>query len=257
VLNYPSNPTGRTYERPALSALAEVARRHRVLLLSDEIYGKLHHEGAHESIVPHYPEGTILSTGLSKWCGAGGWRLGIFVFPRRLRWLLDAMAAVASETYTTTSAPIQHAAVRAFTPDASIESYLAGARRVLSSLNIALASTLAGTGARLLPAEGGFYLFPDFSPLRDRLAARGIRTSQELCEGLLDETGVAVLPGSEFGRPADELTTRIAFVDFDGRAALEAAASRPGTEPLDAAFARQVAPRLLGGIERMAAWLAR
>jgi aspartate/methionine/tyrosine aminotransferase len=90
-------------------------------------------------------------TGLSTWCGAGGWRLGIVVFPRGLTWLRDAMAAVASETYTSTSAPIQHAAVQAFTPDVSIDRYLVDARRVLRSIGNALAGIIGGTGARLLP----------------------------------------------------------------------------------------------------------
>ena len=70
-----------------------------------------------------YPEGTIFSGGLSKWCGAGGWRLGLFVFPPGLRWLLDGMAAVASETFTSTCAPIQYAAVRAFQEDDSLDEY--------------------------------------------------------------------------------------------------------------------------------------
>ena len=86
ILNYPSNPTGTSYTADQLGELAELARKYRVVLLSDEIYGKLHHEGAHVSIVPRYPEGTIFSGGLSKWCGAGGWRLGVFVFPECLRW---------------------------------------------------------------------------------------------------------------------------------------------------------------------------
>ena len=114
ILNYPSNPTGVTYSVEELEAIAEIARRYRLILLSDEVYGKLHHDGTHRSIAPMYPEGTIFSGGLSKWCGAGGWRLDVFVFPDGLRWLLDAMAAVASETFTSTCAPIQFAAVRAF-----------------------------------------------------------------------------------------------------------------------------------------------
>ena len=77
VLNYPSNPTGTTYRAEELQALADVVRKYRVIVLSDEIRGKLHHEGQHRSIVPMYPEGTIFSGGLSKWCGAGGWRLDL------------------------------------------------------------------------------------------------------------------------------------------------------------------------------------
>lgn len=103
VLNYPSNPTGATYAPDELKALAEVARKYRVVLLSDEIYGELNHLGAHTSIARYYPEGTIISGGLSKWCGAGGWRLGTFTFPRPLRWLLEATMGRLSPAGTTTS----------------------------------------------------------------------------------------------------------------------------------------------------------
>ena len=75
VLNYPDNPTGATYTSAELEAITEVVRRYRVLVLSDEIYGRLHYQGEHVSIARYYPEGTVISSGLSKWCGAGGWRL--------------------------------------------------------------------------------------------------------------------------------------------------------------------------------------
>ena len=114
ILNYPSNPSGKTYTANELKDLSKVAREYKVILLSDEIYGELNYSGKHISISRFYPEGTIISSGLSKWCGAGGWRLGTFAFPPSLNWLLEAMAAVASETFTSTSAPIQYAAIRAF-----------------------------------------------------------------------------------------------------------------------------------------------
>jgi aspartate aminotransferase len=63
-----------------------VARKYGAVVLSDEIYGELNFEGRHTSIARFYPEGTIISGGLSKWCGAGGWRLGTFFYPRQLRW---------------------------------------------------------------------------------------------------------------------------------------------------------------------------
>ena len=62
------------------------------------------------------------------------------------------------------------------------------------------------------PPAGGFYLFPDSTPLRERLALRGITTNRELCERLLEDTGVAILPGADFGRPLSELTARITWV---------------------------------------------
>lgn len=82
ILNYPNNPTGSTYTAQQLEALASVARRFGVLIIADEIYGLTHFEGAHHSIAQFYSEDTIISTGLSKWCGAGGWRLGTFAIPK-------------------------------------------------------------------------------------------------------------------------------------------------------------------------------
>jgi aspartate aminotransferase len=255
ILNYPANPTGRTYAPEELEKLAEVARDNSVVLLSDEIYGELHHEGRHVSIARYYPEGTIVSSGLSKWCGAGGWRLGTFLFPPELRWLLDAMAAAASETYTSTSAPIQYAAVRAFAGGPAIERYLADSRRVLAALGRWSALRLQDAGARCPMPQGAFYLFPDFSDLRGRLAARGIEDSPGLCRQLLEDTGVAILPGSEFGRPTSELTARLAYVNFDGEAVLAALAEREDG-PLDEGFLRTHCPQTLEAIERICAWMA-
>jgi len=124
ILNYPNNPHGHTYSGAELKALAAVASDHQLLILSDEIYGALHHAGECKSIGSYYPKGTIISDGLSKWCGAGGWRLGFLAFPEELSWLKDAMTTFASETYTSVSAPIQYAAIRAFRGGAEIDHYL-------------------------------------------------------------------------------------------------------------------------------------
>ena len=104
--------------------------------------------------------------------------------------------------------------------------------------------------------QGAFYLFPDFSPLADRLAARGITSAPQLCARLLDETGVAVLPGSDFGRPLTELTARLAYVNFDGAQALAAAEVLPRDAPLDDAFLRQCCGNTLAAMERLAEWVA-
>lgn len=254
ILNYPSNPTSCTYGDDELGALAEVARRYRVIVLSDEIYGELHFAGKHSSIVKHYPEGTVISSGLSKWCGAGGWRLGTFLFARPLRWLLDAMAVVASETFTTTSAPIQFAAVRAFEGGAVIEHYLAQSRKILAPLARGAYAHLRRTGLAVAEPEGGFYLFPDASELREVLRRRGIQNSRSLCERLLDETGVAVLPGEDFGRPAQELSFRVALVNFDGARALSAVEQMPPEMPVGEAFLKMYCSETLEAIERISAW---
>lgn len=255
ILNYPSNPTGGTYRLDELKQLARVARKHGVLLLSDEIYGALHFRGQHVSIARFYPEGTIISSGLSKWCGAGGWRIGTFLFPPGLRWLLDAMAAVASETYTSTSAPIQHAAVRAFEGGEDIDDYLRRSRRVLRAIGSWAHQTLVASGVFCVPPAGAFYLFPDFSPHREALAARGIHTSQQLCERILDDTGVAMLPGSWFGRAEDELTLRLALVDFDGARALEEIKRVPAGGKVSEAWLADVCTDVVEAIRRVVAWL--
>lgn len=257
VLNYPSNPTGSTFKPDQLRALARVAQQHRLILVADEIYGELHHKGQHVSIARYYPEGTIISSGLSKWCGAGGWRLGTFVFPEDLRWLLEAMSTVASETYTSVSAPIQHAAVAAFTGGEEIERYLANARRVLSALGRYCARRLRGADVDCAQPVGSFYLFPDFTAHAEALAARGIRTSRELCARLLDETGVALLSGTEFGRPDDELTARLAYVDFDGGRALDAVAVIPREQPLDEIFLKRHCGRVVEAIDALCGWVRR
>lgn len=250
VLNYPANPTGIAYEAEELAALAAVARRHGLLVLSDEIYGEIHHRGGHVSIARFYPEGTIVSSGLSKWCGAGGWRLGTFLFPPQLARVADAIATAATETFTSTSAPIQHAAVAAFRGGPEIDRYLARSRRVLAALGRRCASLLREAGAEVVDPAGGFYLFPDFGPQAERLRARGIEGSQDLCERLLQEIGVAALPGVDFGRPPRELTLRIAYVDFDGAAALDHA-----DEPIDDGWLDRHCGRVVEAVEAIGRWV--
>ncbi|TGY87989.1 aminotransferase class I/II-fold pyridoxal phosphate-dependent enzyme [Marinicauda algicola] len=253
ILNSPGNPTGTAYTRESLTAIAEAAKRYRMLLLSDEIYGGVQFDGRHLSAARIYRGGTIISDGISKWAGAGGWRLGFFAFPKALSWLKDAMASVASETYTSVSAPIQHAAITAFEGGPEMELYLDRSRKVLAALAGFVTARLEDAGALVNPIRGGFYAFPNFDPLRERLAGRGIEDSQTLCERMLEETGVATLPGAAFGRPPHELSLRLAFVDFDGQAALDALAEG---ETLDEAFLRRHAPHVTGGIEAMARWVA-
>lgn len=255
ILNYPSNPTGGTYSKSELKDIADIARKYRVILLSDEIYGELHHKGQHVSLARFYPEGTIVSAGLSKWCGAGGWRLGTFAFPHTLGWLREAMAVVASETFTSTSAPIQYAAVRAFQGGLDIERYLAHSRRILKHLGRWSAKMLNDAGVRTNRPDGGFYLFPDFEPLRDVLLPRGIADSPSLCRRLLDETGVAILPGSDFGRDPSELTARLAYVDFDGSKALFASVQVPLSEPLGDDFLETNCPNVTAAIRRLCDWV--
>lgn len=254
ILNYPSNPTGSTYPASRLKKLADVARKYNLILISDEIYSLLDHTGKHVSIAQYYPEGTIISSGLSKWAGAGGWRLGTFTFPKNLRWLQNAMAIVASETYTSTSAPIQYAAITAFQDHPSLDEYLIHSRRILSTLGNYMAGRLGAKKITMPSPKGGFYLFTNFNYYREKLAAKGILTSFELCESLLQDTGVAILPGIDFGRQPEELSCRIAYVDFDGELVLKNAMACKD-DSLKEDFLRKHCSKMLEAIERIESWL--
>ena len=255
IFNYPSNPTGISYTTDELKEIAKVAGNYKIILLSDEIYGELHHKGKHVSIGRFYPEGTIISGGLSKWCGAGGWRLGTFTFPSSLRWLLDSMAAVASETYTATSAPIQYAAVRAFKGGLKIENYLWNCRTILRRLSKLIVIKLNNVGISVSQPDGAFYLFPDFVLHKNKLQKKKINTSFELVDKLLEETGVAILPGVSFGRPENELTARIAYVDFDGVRALSAAEQVKSEKQIDADFLETYCGNTLEAIDQICDWV--
>ncbi|MBU2651968.1 MAG: aminotransferase class I/II-fold pyridoxal phosphate-dependent enzyme [Bacteroidetes bacterium] len=255
ILNYPSNPTGSTYPLERLKLLAKVAREYRVVLISDEIYGMIHHQGQHISIARFYPEGTIVSSGLSKWCGAGGWRLGTFSFPSNLHWLRDAMATVASETFTATSAPIQYAAVEAFRGGPEIDHYLMHSRKVLRFLAKCISEKLDEMHVTYPTPKGAFYFFPDFDFYREKLERKGIYTSVEFCNSLLEETGIAMLPGSDFGRQPEELTARFAYVDFNGREALYASMNEYGEQSLDKQFLMQHCGNMAEAIDLLGDWL--
>ncbi len=256
IFNYPANPTGATYTIEKLKKLAEIARKYKLILLSDEIYGELHHTGQHVSIARFYPEGTIISSGLSKWCGAGGWRLGTFVFPNSLKWLQQAMAVVASETFTATSAPIQYAAIDAFKENEEIEAYLKNSRRILRILGKYMHSKLHDMRVFAPKPQGGFYLFPNFSSHLVTLQKKGITNSTQLCEKLLDETGIALLPSYDFGRPSDEYTARLSYVDFDGAAALKEVEDNYSNTSLDLKFVEKCAPKMVEALQILKEWLS-
>ncbi len=249
VLNYPNNPSGDAYSADQLEAIAEVARRYELLVLSDEIYSGLHFDGDHVSIARFYPEGTIVCNGLSKWCAAGGWRLGIFAFPTELAWLQQAMAALVTETFTSVSSPVQYAAVVAFSDHPEIATYLEHTRAIMKAIMMYSCEQLRSVDVHTCEPRGGFYLLPRFDGLQE---AKDTGDSATLCNRLLEETGVALLPGSDFGRPPQELSARLAGVDFDGAAAL--AALTAGAIP-DSGFLRQYCADTVEGVDRLCQWV--
>jgi aspartate aminotransferase len=255
ILNTPHNPSGHVYSREELSALAEVARRHRLLVLSDEIYAEHHHRGEHVSMAALYPEATIVASGLSKWCGAAGWRLGTFLFPESHEWLVDAMAVAASQTYSSASSPIQYAAARAYALGPEIEDYILHCRRILRALGPKLASRLREAGLHVVEPEGAFYLFPDFDSFREELRNRGIETGTALSERLLKEAGVASLSGAACEQEDRELTLRLVYVDFDGERVLEASRALGLDREIGDSFLEKNCGRVLKAADRIGEWL--
>jgi aspartate aminotransferase len=259
ILNYPGNPEGLTYSFEELEALTYVMRKYGILVVSDEIYGLLHHRGTHVPLATLYPEGTITTGGLSKWCGAGGWRLGMAILPKNLTGhFRDVMLGIASETYSCASAPVQIAACAAYTWNDEVKTYLRHQRQLLSALGQWCARHLQNAGLRVHAPEGGFYLFVDGVAIAQGLAQKGINTSQELCTQLMADTGVALLPGEAFGMEPSQLCARLAYVEFDGTAALAIMArleSEHGSEfILDEALLSQIFPKTLRGIQTLGAW---
>jgi len=216
VLNYPSNPTGQTYNAAELANLAGVMRKHNVIVIADEIYSLLTYEKNYMSIADFYPEGCIVSSGLSKWCGAGGWRLGFMHIPPQLGNLMQTVIGVASETYSCAPSPIQVAATEAYNNLELANKFISKQVSLLSEISEYCSAQLSNVGVKVHAAEGGFYLFPDFSNFTERLIARDIETSEQLTAALMEDVGVALLPGSAFGMSEFSFTTRLAFVDFEG-----------------------------------------
>ena len=91
ILTNPGNPSGAVYTRQELEQVSQVCREKRIIVLSDEIYARLVYSGDHVCMSHVYPEGTILTSGFSKWSSAGGWRLGYAHFPSSLSSLREAV----------------------------------------------------------------------------------------------------------------------------------------------------------------------
>lgn len=246
ILNSPNNPSGTTHGN--LKELANVAKKHNVIIIADEIYAELDFTGEYKSITHHYPEKTIVSSGLSKWCGAGGWRLGMLVFPDELSYIRDSVRTVASETFTAVSAPIQYAAIKAYSEDHS--EYLENSRLILKMIGDYIYKELSSVGVICQKPQGGFYMICDFSNVVNK--THEINNDKTLCQKILNDIGFAMLPGSDFGMEEDKLLSRIAFVDFDGSKALKMISKE---KPSSDNFLDLTCPKIAKGISLLKDWI--
>ena len=239
-LNSPNNPSGTVCKN--LKEIAEIAKKNKLIILSDEIYSRLTFDNHYRSISNFYPEGTIVSTGLSKWCGAGGWRLGCFAIPNQLKDLKKGLKILCSESFTSVSAPIQYAAIEAYNGDHS--TYLATVKKILSFTGNYVYENLKSSVINITKPEGGFYLFPEFTNTK-------FSSSSEMCSDILNKTGVALLPGSDFGLDSKKMLARLSYTDFDGSNFLR---NSLGSKKLDNADLKKYALNIVDGVLKLKEW---
>jgi aspartate aminotransferase len=251
ILNYPNNPTGQNYTNAQLKDLADIARENNFIILSDEIYALLtYQDHEHHSISEYYPEGTLVTGGLSKDRSAGGLRVGAIILPKEEPELLETMLTVASNTWSCLAAPIQYAAVEAYRPNPEISNYIRDCAAICELVTKHLHQKLRNCDVRCPAPKGAFYLFPDWEKDRKNLASKGIRTSMDISEALLRDWNVATLPGSDFGMIPEALCVRLATVDYDGKVALEKYREDPQKAVNNPdSFTNQIAPRLVKAVE--------
>lgn len=231
ILNYPNNPSGLTMRGERLAEIAEVCRRYQLLVISDEIYGLVDFSGGHTSLACYYPEGTVVTGGLSKHLSLGGYRLGVALVPESLPGLTAAAVRIASETWSCVSAPVQFAALAAYSGEESIEAYINSCTRVHALVSGFVRDCITEMGIEYPPLDGGFYLYPDFEIFREQMRDGGIAGSEALAVDLMEQVQVATLPGTAFGDDPENLRLRLAPCDYDGQVALDGYAADPGGSP--------------------------
>tara|TARA_B100001057_G_scaffold493028_1_gene586680 strand:+ start:1675 stop:2901 length:1227 start_codon:yes stop_codon:yes gene_type:complete len=239
-LNSPNNPSGQICNN--LEEIANVATKNNLIILSDEIYSELSFEEDYESISNYCPDKTIISTGLSKWCGAGGWRLGYFIVPDSLTQIKDMISVLASETFSAVSSPIQYAAIKAYQNDHS--EYLNKSRKILKAVGNYVYTNLLSNKILINKPQGGFYLMPEF-------LTKKFTSSSEMCERILNDTGVALLPGSDFGFDQTKMIARLSFIDFDGQRFMS---KIEDNEKIDKAILEEFAPKIVEGVSKLKKW---
>tara|TARA_B100001564_G_scaffold356333_1_gene370282 strand:+ start:1463 stop:2689 length:1227 start_codon:yes stop_codon:yes gene_type:complete len=242
-LNSPNNPSGQICKN--LKEISNIANKYNLFILSDEIYSELSFEDDYKSISNFCPEKTIISTGLSKWCGAGGWRLGYFIVPNTLKLIKETINVLASETFSSVSAPIQYAAIEAYNKDHS--NYINSSKNILKSVGKYVFKNLNSNKILMNESQGGFYLMPEFISSK-------YNSSSEMCKNILKETGVALLPGSDFGFDEKKLIVRLSFTDFDGENFMN---EYENNRIINDDLIKKLAPKIVAGVDKLKKWSER
>ena len=240
ILNSPNNPSGTVCNN--FKELAKVADKYKILVLSDEIYTDLTFSNNYNSISKFYPELTFITGGLSKWCGAGGWRLGFLAVPKKLKVFLSSLKSLASESYSTVNTPTQFAAVEAYEYD--YNEYKNKVRGILKAVGNYVYNNLKSNKILIAPPQGAFYLMPEFKNKK-------YKSSAKLCDAILNETGVAMLPGSDFGFKPNKMITRLSYTDFDG---VEFYKKVTDYNSISVEMVKRYAPNVVEGVTKLSNW---
>ena len=239
ILNSPNNPSGQICKN--LDELAALSKKYNLYFLSDEIYSELSFEDNYQSISNYAPDKTIISTGLSKWCGAGGWRLGYFIIPDSLSNITNQLKVLASETFSSVSAPIQYAAIAAH--ENNHDEYINKSKNILKAVGNYVYENLKTNDVLINKPQGGFYLMPEF-------VGKKFSSSKEMCKDILEKTGVALLPGSDFGFNESKLLARLSFTDFDGNEFMK----KTQNEDIDEQAVEKYASKIVEGVIKLKSW---
>ena len=239
-LNSPNNPSGQVCTN--LNEISKLTEKYNLYFLSDEIYSELTFENKYQSISNFCPENTIISTGLSKWCGAGGWRLGYFVLPSSLSEITNQLKTLASETFSSVSSPIQYAAIVAHENDHT--NYINHSKNILKGVGNYVYENLKSNNILINKPQGGFYLLPEF-------INKKFSSSSELCDSILKDTGVALLPGLDFGFSEKKMLARLSYTDFDGENFMK---NTDHNEEINDDIIKKYAPKIIEGTNRLKDW---
>jgi len=223
ILNSPSNPTGAAYTAGELKALGEVLERHpHVLILTDDMYEHIVYDdfkfATIAEVCPPLFDRTLTMNGVSKAYAMTGWRIGYAAGPQ---WLIKAMAKVMSQTTSNPCSISQAASVAALNGD---HTFLAARNAAFKIRRDAMMEKInAAPGLTAPVPEGAFYIFADCAGLIGKTSGGGetLNTDLDVCAALLEEEGVAVVPGTAFGAAPG---FRLSYATDD--AALEEAGKR-------------------------------
>src|SRR6266567_3875225 len=236
ILNLPHNPTGGVATARDLAALAELAQRHDLWVISDEVYGQVRYDGRRDSIaaLPGMAERTVIVDGFSKGYSMTGWRLGYAVVPASLT---DAMTTLVINNVSCTATFVQYAGIAALTgPQDAVTRMVAG---LGAKRDLLVRGLNAIDGLSCASPAGAFYCFPDISGVLERTG--GGATCKSFAERLLAEQHVAVLAGTAFG-PGGEGHLRLCYATEPAVLERALAGIRGLVDALERSPAAQVSP---------------